>query len=112
MGLLVYLAHVGCFLPCERAIIGLTDRILTRVASVETIANPLSSFALDLNQISRMLSLYTPRSLCLIDEFGKGTAPVDGMALLAAVIENFVRKPARTLIVMHFHEVPILQRLP
>ena len=51
VGLLVYLAHVGCFLPCERAIIGLTDRILTRVASTETVATPLSSFALDLNQV-------------------------------------------------------------
>jgi DNA mismatch repair protein MSH5 len=52
VGLLVYLAHVGCFIPCERAIIGLTDRILTRVASTETVSTPLSSFALDLNQVS------------------------------------------------------------
>jgi hypothetical protein len=48
---LVYLAHVGCWIPCERAIIGLTDRIFTRIGSVETISNPLSSFAIDLTQV-------------------------------------------------------------
>ena len=44
VGLLVFLAHVGSFLPCERAVIGLCDRILTRVSSVESAACPLSAF--------------------------------------------------------------------
>jgi DNA mismatch repair protein MSH5 len=52
-----------------------------------------------------MMSLCTSKSICLIDEFGKGTAPIDGMALLAAVIERFTKHSCRALIVMHFHEV-------
>jgi len=105
VGLLVYLAHVGCWLPCERAIIGLTDQILTRVASVETVAAPLSAFALDLTQISRMVSLCTPRSLCLVDEFGKGTSPTDGMALMGALLKWFADHPSRLLAVLHFQEI-------
>jgi DNA mismatch repair protein MSH5 len=106
VGLLVYLAHVGSFLPCERAVIGLCDRILTRVSSVETAVCPLSAFMLDLSQLKRMLDLFTARSLCLIDEFGKGTAPVDGMALLAATIMRFHRTPpCRVMFTTHFLEI-------
>jgi DNA mismatch repair protein MSH5 len=85
VGLLVYLAHLGSFLPCERAIIGLTDCILTRIASLETASKAQSSFTLDLNQVSHMLSSHTSRSLCLIDEFGKGTSPIDGIALVRII---------------------------
>ena len=72
VGLIVYLAHLGCYVPAERAVIGLTDRIFTRISSLESVGSLCSSFTLDLNQVSKMLSQHTPRSLCLIDEFGKG----------------------------------------
>lgn len=64
-----------------------------------------------------MLSQCTPKSLCLIDEFGKGTASVDGsssyvhglidegMALLAAIIHHFLQHRTRTFIILHFYEV-------
>ena len=51
VGVLVYLAHVGSFVPAEKAIIGLTDRIFTRIATVETSALPQSSFTIDVNQV-------------------------------------------------------------
>lgn len=68
---MVYLAQFGSYLPCEKAVIGLTDEIFTRISSLETVSSSHSSFSLDLSQISKMLSRNTPRSLCLIDEFGK-----------------------------------------
>ena len=145
VGVLVYLAHIGSFLPCERAIIGLTgmfgtiwelnflntchintcrmntchidicisilvkfastDRIFTRVSSVETVLSTQSSFGMDLNQIGHMLSHHTNRSLCLIDEFGKGTAPVDGIALLASAIKHFITQKAMVVCALHFTEV-------
>lgn len=107
VGLLVYLAHIGSWLPCEKAIITLTDRIFTRISSVESSVNPLSAFALDLGQMSRLLAGHTSRSLCLVDEFGKGTAPLDGVALLASTINYFihnVQKP-KVMFVLHFTEV-------
>jgi DNA mismatch repair protein MSH5 len=105
VGLLVYLAHIGSFVPCDKAIIGLTDRILTRINSVETVSSPQSSFSLDLHQTSRILSSHTSRSLCLLDEFGKGTAPVDGIALLAATVKHFINYKGRAMFVLHFTEI-------
>ena len=72
---------------------------------METVSSPLSSFALDLSQTSRILSSHTHKSLCLLDEFGKGTAPVDGIALLAATVKHFVRRRGKAFFVLHFTEI-------
>ena len=73
VAIIVYLSHVGCFVPAKRAVIGLTDRILTRVTTRETVSKMQSAFAIDLQQMSLALRLATHRSLLMIDEFGKGT---------------------------------------
>lgn len=105
VGLLVYLAHIGSWLPCTKAVIGLTDRIMTRISSYESVATAQSSFSLDLGQIAKMLKTHTSRTLCLIDEFGKGTTPVDGIALLATTIKHFTRSKAKAIFVLHFTEI-------
>ena len=105
VALIVYLAHIGSFVPCERARICLTDRIMTRIASTETVSAPQSAFALDLQQVSKMLTSRTSRTLCLIDEFGKGTMPVDGIALLAATVKNFTQLGGMAMFALHFTEI-------
>lgn len=105
VGLLVYLAHIGSWLPCTKAVIGLTDRIMTRISSYESVAAAQSSFSLDLGQVAKMLKTHTPRTLCLIDEFGKGTTPVDGIALLATTIKHFTLSKAKAIFVLHFTEI-------
>ena len=71
--LIVYMAHIGCWVPADSATIGLTDKILTRISTRETVSKIQSAFMIDLQQISTALSLATNRSLLIIDEFGKGT---------------------------------------
>lgn len=68
VGLLVFLAHVGSWIPCEDAIIGVCDRIFTRIESIETCTVPQSTFTIDLNQMTTMLRRCTSKSLLLIDE--------------------------------------------
>jgi DNA mismatch repair protein MSH5 len=105
IGLIVFLAHIGSFVPCEHAVIGLTDKILTRISSPESVSSMQSSFTTDLTQISKMLNSRTSRSLCLIDEFGKGTNPVDGMALLSSIIEYLTQHKSKAVFVLHFTEI-------
>lgn len=73
VALIVYMAHIGCFVPAESAIIGLTDKILTRIATRETVSKCQSAFMIDLQQVAHAISTATYRSLVIIDEFGKGT---------------------------------------
>ncbi|CAM9138091.1 unnamed protein product, partial [Laminaria digitata] len=105
VGVAVFLAHVGSFVPAERAIIGLTDRIFTRISTVETSALPQSSFTIDVNQVAQMVRSSTPRSLLLIDEFGKGTAPADGIGLVAALLRHLSRTGRKCLFTLHVHEI-------
>ncbi len=107
VGIIVYLAHLGCFVPAQFAKIGLTDKILSRIFSMESLEKCESSFGLDLQKMSKCLQLETAKSLLLIDEFGKGTDVIGGPALLGAIIENLSNSetPPRTIITTHFHEL-------
>lgn len=112
IGIITYLAHIGSFVPCERAVIGLTDRIFTRISSDESVSVGQSAFTIDLCQMAKMFRGATQASLCLIDEFGKGTMPMDGMSLLGAVLKHFVHMPCRSFCVLHLSEVLDASVLP
>ena len=109
VALIVYMAHIGSYVPADRAIIGLTDKLLTRMATRESVSRDESAFAIDLRQAAFSINFATRRSLVLIDEFGKGTNATDGAALLAALLDHFVtldneRRP-KVLAATHFHEI-------
>ena len=76
VGLIPYMAQIGCFVPAGQAVLGIVDRMFTRIHSLETASVNQSSFCIDLGQIGLMLRHATPRSLLLIDEFGKGTTSI------------------------------------
>ena len=106
---IVLLAHVGSFVPAASATIGLTDAILTRVATRESVSRPHSAFALDLRQVAAMLHIATRRSLVLLDELGKGTLPADGAGIACGVLTHLAARPAsrkpKVLAATHFHEI-------
>jgi DNA mismatch repair protein MSH5 len=108
VALIVYLAHIGCFVPAEQATIGITDRILTRITTRESVARNESAFAIDLRQAAFAINFATRRSLVIVDEFGKGTNAFDGAGLMTALIQHFAdlgpERP-KLLVATHFHEV-------
>ena len=85
--LIVYMAHVGCFVPAAEATIGLTDKILTRIATRETVSKPHSTFMIDLQQIALATTVATNRSLVIVDEFGKGT---DSSGTLTSSLKSLI----------------------
>lgn len=106
--LITYMGHIGSFVPAESATIGITDRIMTRVQTRESVSKAESAFLIDLQQVALSLNLMTPRSLLIVDEFGKGTEAVDGAALFGALVEHLTdpsKIRPRTLVATHFHEI-------
>lgn len=106
---IVYMAHVGCFVPCASAIIGLTDKILTRITTRETVSRNQSAFMIELQQVATAITQCTLRSLIVIDEFGKGTESSDGAGLASGVIRYLLSKDEdsrpKCLVATHFHEI-------
>lgn len=118
VALIVYMAHLGSYVPAESAKIGVTDKILSRVATRETMSRIQSAFMIDLQQISLALSLATRRSLLIIDEFGKGTDSSDGAGLACAVFKYLLSLGTdgpKVVGTTHFHgtyaALPVKQRL-
>jgi DNA mismatch repair protein MSH5 len=105
VGLLVYMAHIGSFIPCTEAEISITDQICARICTVETCAVPQSSFQLDLTQMASILLKCTSNSLVLIDEFGKGTSPASGIAILGAALKKLSQIRCKTICTTHFLEL-------
>ncbi|KAF5947286.1 hypothetical protein HYC85_013243 [Camellia sinensis] len=77
VALIVFLSHIGSFVPADAATVGLTDRHATS------------------------------RSLCLLDEFGKGTLTEDGTGLLGGTINHFITcyDPPKVLVCTHLTEM-------
>jgi DNA mismatch repair protein MSH5 len=109
IAIIAFLAHVGSFVPAESAVVGVVDRIFTRVVSHDSIAQRVgqSSFAHDLSQISLMINNATPRSLCIVDEFGKGTKTADGVGLLGGFLRavSEIPEPPIVFAATHFSDV-------
>ncbi|EEP81051.1 predicted protein [Uncinocarpus reesii 1704] len=106
--LIVYMAHIGCFVPAEVATIGFTDKILTRISSRETVSKTQSTFAIDLQQVAFALAYSTNRSLIVIDEFGKGTESTDGVGLACGLFDyllNLGDERPKVIAATHFHEM-------
>lgn len=76
VGLIVFMAHIGSYVPADAAQIGVVDKIFTRMRTTESISTNLSAFSIDLNQVSTAIRYATPSSLVILDEFGKGTEMV------------------------------------
>ncbi|XP_049360399.1 DNA mismatch repair protein MSH5 isoform X5 [Solanum verrucosum] len=89
VALIVFLSHIGSYVPADAATVGLTDRIFCAMGSKFMTAEQ-STFMIDLHQVGIMLRHASPRSLCLMDEFGKGTLTEDGIGLLGGTINHFV----------------------
>ena len=72
VGVLVYLAHLGSYLPCDSAKVSVMDQIIVNFGEVETCSVPQSTFQRDMTQMAGIMHNTTPNTLVLIDEFGKG----------------------------------------
>ncbi|KAK9848837.1 hypothetical protein WJX84_005856 [Apatococcus fuscideae] len=114
VALIVFLAHIGSFVPAKSATIGLTDRILTRVPIQDSQCSMQSTFMADLTQVAAMLQQATSRSLCIIDEFGKGTLNADGVGLLCGTLQHLNKMTPAPMIFActHFSEVFLQTCLP
>ncbi|KAJ5752620.1 DNA mismatch repair protein MutS core [Penicillium odoratum] len=107
VALIVYLAQIGSFVPADSAELGITDKILTKINTEESVSKIQSTFMSDLQQISLCLKQATGRSLILIDEFGKGTNESDGIGLACGVFEHFLGldDSPKVLAATHYHEI-------
>jgi len=112
VAVIALMAQMGSFVPADSAVIGVADRIFTRVGASDDLASGQSTFMVEMAEMANILNNATPRSLLILDEIGRGTSTYDGLAIAWAVIEAIndrVRLGARTLFATHYHELTELE---
>ena len=108
IGLIVYMAHLGCFVSATSAEIGICDKLFTRVGASDNLAGGESTFLVEMNEAANILNNATENSLILLDEIGRGTATYDGLSLAWSITEYIHENKsvaARTLFATHYHEL-------
>ena len=106
VGLCVLLAQMGAFVPARRALVGVVDRLFTRVGASDNLVRGQSTFMVEMSETSAILHGATARSLVLLDEIGRGTSTYDGVAIAWAVTE-FLHNTigCKTVFATHYHEL-------
>lgn len=106
--LIVLMAQMGSFVPAESAVLGITDKIFTRVGASDNISSGESTFMVEMNETASILNNISNRSLILLDEIGRGTSTYDGISIAWAIAQYLHEHPlfrAKVLFATHYHEL-------
>jgi DNA mismatch repair protein MutS len=106
--LIVLLAQMGSFVPASSAVIGVVDKIFTRVGASDNLSLGESTFMVEMNEAASILNNISNRSLILLDELGRGTSTYDGISIAWSIVEYLHEHPkarAKTLFATHYHEL-------
>ncbi|MDR3340066.1 MAG: DNA mismatch repair protein MutS [Candidatus Symbiothrix sp.] len=111
--LITLMAQIGSFVPVESAIIGIVDKIFTRVGASDNISMGESTFMVEMNEAAGILNNISNKSLILFDELGRGTSTYDGISIAWAIVEyihEYPRGKAKTLFATHYHELNEMEK--
>ncbi len=112
--LVVIMAQIGSFVPCDSAHIGVVDAVFTRVGASDDLASGQSTFMVEMSEVANIVKSATSKSLLIFDEIGRGTSTYDGMSIARAVLEYVADKKrlgAKSLFATHYHELTVLEEL-
>jgi len=117
--LLCVLAQTGSYIPAQEARIGIIDRIFTRIGASDNISEGESTFMVEMNETANILHQFTPKSLIILDEVGRGTSTYDGISIASATLEYLAikslkeEKRPKVLFATHYFELTDLtQKYP
>lgn len=112
VALITLMAQIGCFVPASKAVIGVVDRIFTRVGASDDLASGQSTFMVEMSELANIMNNATNKSLVILDEIGRGTSTFDGLSIAWSVVEFIADKGklgSKTLFATHYHELTELE---
>jgi DNA mismatch repair protein MutS len=110
VALITILAHIGSFVPAEKAEICLVDKVFSRVGASDDLSSGQSTFMVEMSEVSNIIKNATNKSLIILDEIGRGTSTYDGLSIAWSVTEYISKNIlSKTLFATHYHELSELE---
>ena len=106
--LIVLMAQMGCYCPAKKAVVGIVDKVFTRVGASDNLSSGESTFMVEMNETASILNNVSDRSLVLLDEIGRGTSTYDGISIAWAITEylhNNKNARPKVMFATHYHEL-------
>ena len=111
LAIIVILAQMGSFVPCDQATLPVIDKIFTRIGASDDLVSGESTFMVEMKEARNAIANATENSLILFDELGRGTATYDGMSLAQSILEYISENiKSFTLFSTHYHELTRLDK--
>lgn len=110
--LITLMAHIGSFVPAQKADISIVDRIFTRIGANDDLSSGQSTFMVEMSEVANILHNATKNSLLILDEIGRGTSTFDGLSIAWSVLEYIANEKkcgAKALFATHYHELTELE---
>jgi DNA mismatch repair protein MutS len=109
--LIVLMAHIGAYVPASEVVLGLCDKIFTRVGASDNLSGGESTFMVEMNETASIINNISERSLIILDEIGRGTSTFDGISIAWSIAEYLHQHNAqpKTLFATHYHELNELE---
>ncbi|KAF5665712.1 DNA mismatch repair MSH4 [Fusarium denticulatum] len=102
VALLQIMAQIGSFVPAEYAAFSIIHSIFARVSLDDNIESNLSTFSVEMREMSFILRNIDDKSLAVIDELGRATSNRDGLAIAIAMSEALIQSKASVWFATHY----------
>lgn len=110
IALIILMAQIGSFVPCEECNISLVDKIFTRVGASDDLVSGQSTFMVEMSEVANIINNATENSFIILDEVGRGTSTFDGISIATSITEYIDKNiGAKTIFATHYHELTELE---
>lgn len=105
IGINIIMAQAGLYVACSELEYSPYQAIFTRILGNDNIFKGLSTFEVEMSELSTILKLADENSLILGDELCSGTESDSALSIFAASLEALHSRRSTFLFATHFHEI-------
>jgi DNA mismatch repair protein MutS len=115
VGLSIFLAQIGMYVPCSEFVLAPFHRLLTKISNMDDLYKKQSTFMFEMSELKHILHHADPNTMVLCDELTSGTETLSATGIMASTLMTLIEKGCRYMMTTHLHtlsEIPEIIKNP